>query len=589
MKTNFTLLLIIICAFSLKAQLPVLVDLDLKSNVQLSSLPFDRPVILKMKPPGEYIQSVGLMQLKGSLKRQFNKELVNMDEDKFNDFITTWKTKNNYNLIPEIPEKNFAYKYYETRSDENDEKKKSFYVRIEGLKEYKYDLGTSSAPALMSKKMKNEKKTNKFIAEIKPYYLQPKSQYILLIGKEATFDFEKDLNDNPQNFNRKNEYYRLKTEIQSKQENIVQLTDEVKRGLREIIWIHALAKDIDGYSPRIKMIFKDSMLFKIINKLTYLDKAGYKKIVDGADILTETNYTKQKLKDTDILTNSKTNFLALESLKFVFEYLSIVQGGIFEYARNDVQNIYDDLKFLYNKRTEKIELKNEMIKEFYLSNNAKPDLKYSFLTTDLFNFETRGKFAITPEFGYIVAGLKRGQADGEVVLTDPTYYLSPYLGFHINFRYWDKNLPFWGNPNHKLINHFSGMIGYTLNKIDSKTNTDFFTNGRSLLLGAGFRLGNAARVVSGILLSNQINTSKTVSYVDNRKTITETESVNGVVKATSIVYDKIEIIDIIDRKVKPTFFVGLSLDLSLKPILGIDITELNPVKWFKNSSNGTPR
>ena len=141
-----------------KAQLPVLVDLDLKTNPQLTSMPFDRPVIFKMKSPSDKIYSVGLMEFRHGIKKRFDEELLHSDDKNFKTLVNDWLETMKYHKIPELPERNYFYKYFENKVDEDNDKKKNFYVRIEGLNEFNKEFFIKEPINNNSDKKVNEKK-----------------------------------------------------------------------------------------------------------------------------------------------------------------------------------------------------------------------------------------------------------------------------------------------------------------------------------------------------------------------------------------------------------------------------------------------
>lgn len=119
-------------------------------------------------------------------------------------------------------------------------------------------------------------------------------------------------------------------------------------------------------------------------------------------------------------------------------------------------------------------------------NEAFKVIKYSS-TTDVFDFEKRSKFQITPDFGWIWYGLQE-DFNG----------FSPYLGFHINFRYINKNIPFSRLPNKTCLHYLSFMTAWSLASISEKGKRENFFDKSTLLTGIGLRLNNALRVTTGV-------------------------------------------------------------------------------------------
>ncbi|GAB3858094.1 hypothetical protein GCM10028822_32840 [Hymenobacter terrigena] len=166
-------------------------------------------------------------------------------------------------------------------------------------------------------------------------------------------------------------------------------------------------------------------------------------------------------------------------------------------------------------------------------------------TTVVASFESRTKFSITPDFGLVTTRI--GKDGGN------PYALMPYLGFQVNLRPLNRDIPFW-MYKHKPLHYASIMVGYTQVSIDNgpkkspgADSVANFFNKSTLITGAGFRLGNAVRLTGGLVWYFQYNTS------------------NPDVKP--IVYDR--------RRLQTWPFVGVSVDLSLTTLLN-GISEIIP-------------
>jgi hypothetical protein len=156
----------------------------------------------------------------------------------------------------------------------------------------------------------------------------------------------------------------------------------------------------------------------------------------------------------------------------------------------------------------------------------------------IYSFETRNKLQISPDFGYTVYGFQKGFTG-----------FTPYLGFHVNFRYIDKDIPFSifkkfnRYPNKTVWHYLSFMTAWTLASIDKENKREnFFENG-ALMTGFGLRISHSVRIVGGNLWFYKQNPVSAIK----------------------------------DRKLAITPFVGLSLDLSLKSLMN-DITSLKPTR-----------
>jgi hypothetical protein len=158
--------------------------------------------------------------------------------------------------------------------------------------------------------------------------------------------------------------------------------------------------------------------------------------------------------------------------------------------------------------------------------------------TNVVGFETRNKLSIAPDFGVVTTYISSsGKAN--------PYPFMPYLGFHVNLHPINRENYFRSYP-HKLSHYLSLMVGWTLvevnngpkqaHRVDQDSITSYFGGKGTLLTGAGFRLGNAARITAGAQWYFKYNLNPT----------TNTYS---------------------ERKLKAWPFIGFSLDLSLTTLL----------------------
>jgi hypothetical protein len=145
------------------------------------------------------------------------------------------------------------------------------------------------------------------------------------------------------------------------------------------------------------------------------------------------------------------------------------------------------------------------------------------VTTTSLNFDTRTTFSLTPDFGYVFYGFQKD-----------FHGIAPYIGMQIEFRYFDKNVPFW--LIHKNILHYlSFTTGLTLLSLKKEGKREDFFSGKSLLAGIGFRLTNAIRITAGGILFNKENPNP---YVDNKKLgITPFAGISIDLKIKSLVND----------------------------------------------------
>ncbi len=176
----------------------------------------------------------------------------------------------------------------------------------------------------------------------------------------------------------------------------------------------------------------------------------------------------------------------------------------------------------------------EVIRSFKPTVAGEPDLlifgQSLRLSTTSLNFDTRTSFSITPDFGYIYYGYQ-GDFQG----------LAPYLGAQIEFRYFDKDIPFRLIQNKTWLHYLSFTTGLTLTSVGKEGKRDDFFSGKSLLAGLGFRLSNAIRITAGGIMYYKLDSNPVVD----------------------------------DKKLSITPFMGISIDLRLKSVIG-DLTDLVP-------------
>jgi len=159
--------------------------------------------------------------------------------------------------------------------------------------------------------------------------------------------------------------------------------------------------------------------------------------------------------------------------------------------------------------------------------------------THVYSFETRSKLSIAPDFGIVTTRIGNDASN--------PYSFVPYLGFHINLRPINRDIPFW-SYRHRPLHFASLFLGWSIVPIDNGPKLSagadsvrsFFSKDKgTLLTGLGIRLGNFARLTSGAMWYFKY-----------------TRSGSG---PDPTIYDQ--------RKLKSWLFIGLSVDLALKDLL----------------------
>lgn len=121
------------------------------------------------------------------------------------------------------------------------------------------------------------------------------------------------------------------------------------------------------------------------------------------------------------------------------------------------------------------------------------------VSSKVFNFMTASKFKIVPDFGLVVIS---GLPDRTIVKD-----VVPYLGFNINFRSIDKDIPMSSVPNKHWTYFFSFIGGITLNSVAIQNKREDLFGNNSLMLGFGFRVNNYLKVIGGAVLYKKFSTN----------------------------------------------------------------------------------
>lgn len=236
----------------------------------------------------------------------------------------------------------------------------------------------------------------------------------------------------------------------------------------------------------------------------------------------DSNEIKKNIKSINL--KKRKNFDAFELFDLTVDPPQINYAGLQKFYQDNLKTIYNDTSKTEEEKTK--EIKNKIAE----NDLFKKSVSFS-ATSEIFSFETRAKFRITPDFGYVGYGFQKG-FNG----------FTPYLGFQIEFRYFDKNIPFKLIPNKTIWHRLSFNTGITLASLKKEGQREDLFKDKSLLIGLGLRLSNALRITGGAILFNREDPNP---LIDNKQL--------GI-----------------------TPFVGLSIDLSLKQLLN-EVSELIPL------------
>jgi len=270
---------------------------------------------------------------------------------------------------------------------------------------------------------------------------------------------------------------------------------------------------------------------KVLQEFYNSPDSNNKKIINGRLSLTNLKAEpKKNPTEKEKLTTISSSLVELNQIKNLLEILILENrlqdtGNNLLHVKNLIiqlskqQLILTQISKAYNDIKEKISEKGYFFEPEVLSGG-----------TIIYDFKTRSKLQLTPDFGYVAYGFQDGFTS-----------FTPYLGFQINFRPVDKNIPLKNYPNKTIWHRLSFMTGWTLSKIaEQNKREDFFSNS-SLLTGIAFKLTNAIRMSAGSLwfYKNDPNPLKD------------------------------------SRKISCTIYSGLSIDLDIKELLN-DFTSLRP-------------
>lgn len=135
------------------------------------------------------------------------------------------------------------------------------------------------------------------------------------------------------------------------------------------------------------------------------------------------------------------------------------------------------------------------------------------INTLVYNFKTRAATRIIPDFGLIVYGFDRSGYHKDFT------GFSPVLGFRINLRPIDKNIPWKVYPDKTIWHYLAVTSGWTLASVAEKGEREDLFKSSSFYTGLGVKLYSHAIVLNaGALFFNKIDPNP----VSNNKEIAAT-------------------------------------------------------------------
>ncbi|WP_343307946.1 hypothetical protein AAHN97_12400 [Chitinophaga niabensis] len=205
------------------------------------------------------------------------------------------------------------------------------------------------------------------------------------------------------------------------------------------------------------------------------------------------------------LKNLSTTITGLEKLLILMDYFH-ARHAYHErrYAglRDEIQDAIDTLKknaaiFAELAKTE-TGYKDSIAKIKHLSDSLQQYSEIFFSPSSSFhsdsytyNFETRADFLLKPDFGFMYYGSlnKRSSFNG----------FAAYLGFHINFRPLDTNIPFGAIGNEGVLGHLSFNGGALIGSFAEAGKRDGLIGNTAIFTGLGWAFTDWLRLTSGAL------------------------------------------------------------------------------------------
>ncbi|GAB3883409.1 hypothetical protein GCM10028825_07620 [Spirosoma agri] len=238
------------------------------------------------------------------------------------------------------------------------------------------------------------------------------------------------------------------------------------------------------------------------------------------------------LQDNNLLGRQKNLLTSIKTTDSLINYIDYIKSikGIDPEIR--INELIDNYKTIQNKLITSSGKLNEMIeqKSNYITSVSEivnvNTTEYSKGTTNQFEFITRNKLTIVPDFGLIVVARGGSSFAATNIL--------PYLGFNINFRQINKDIPFSTIRNKTVAHRLSFMAGITLSSLAIQGEREDLFSGKSLMTGLGIRFNNVVKLALGGVWFKALST-----------------------KPLSV-----------EKKLMFSPYVGLSLDLELKDLFG---------------------
>lgn len=225
----------------------------------------------------------------------------------------------------------------------------------------------------------------------------------------------------------------------------------------------------------------------------------------------------------------------LAGLTEYYRYTKSVQDSdataFLEMLASAITNLQDNLVVLklYNEQMEGLnsglsKQKNKLDDLFNAYDGFTTPISNLNPNTYTYNFETRSGFALKADFGFLYYGNPWSNKS--------FHGFSPFVGFHVNFRPLNTDIPYPMIPNKGILGHLSFNAGVILVSLEQDQKRAGLMGKTSIFTGFGWAFGHSVRLISG-----------------------------------AIWFRKEDINPLIDNKTTAaTPYIGLSIDLRLKDI-----------------------
>lgn len=230
--------------------------------------------------------------------------------------------------------------------------------------------------------------------------------------------------------------------------------------------------------------FEIEPLNKTISSLILFEASDFEKLLIGESSLSE-NANGEKL----IL---KSNIQSLGKLiTFVNAYNSLSDDSVGEdfiiALKNLKKTLESNSKNLneISKKLDELVANSEYAKDGTVIYSKLPNNTSANFNTYLFSFSERTKIKFTPDLGLVNYGFQSGFNE-----------ISPYFGFHYNFTYIDKNIPF-RLIDKNVLDYLSISLGWSFNSIEKEGRREGLIGDGSLMTGLGVRINNTFRLTMG--------------------------------------------------------------------------------------------